>query len=200
METFTTLSCSSGQNAVDSINKSCSKAQLFEEEDFVSDGVLEDHDYSLLFSMSNLSDFSVEIFNYVAGFVARQLLKKIMSEDCREVLTSHQKLSKLVVIKSKGRLVTASRDVINICIKTEETFRRYIKEKGRYKINSSTVTSMISHVLAPFLHKSVFVTLSNHCLDQSFDHNHMLNLIRAVASTYLNLRLFYEGENQYDKP
>ncbi|KAH9633018.1 hypothetical protein HF086_000378 [Spodoptera exigua] len=114
---------------------------------------LDENDGTLqIIDSSQLCEFNNQIVGYIAGFVVRILRKQIKCNACIDSLIARGRLDfhKLMsIIKDKGGLVYASRDVYDICKKTETVFRQNVKQD--FVMTSSNYSKIIITVLKNFV-------------------------------------------------
>jgi hypothetical protein len=144
------------------------------------DGI-DEHRY--LFSDNAVTHFSEEVITYISGFVSKNLGQSIKCEKCVGSLFGEKVnlVNSLIDFKNRGGLTYPSKDVINVCLKTEKLYR--IEDK--IKVNKIKI---IIEVLGYF---------SSH-LGQIFVntfHEHTIFLIRAIVDNYLNTRIKYKCRN-----
>lgn len=90
-----------------------------------------DNDGNFLIDQTELQ-YTHNVIEYIAGFVARKLKKKMLCDQCILVIINNpesiDKLSpaSLLNIKNKGRLTKLSEDVVKICKIAESTFKTNI--------------------------------------------------------------------------
>lgn len=79
-----------------------------------------------------LTEFSLQIIIYIAGFVVRYLKKSLYCEECINALTSdnEEDINILIQIKSYGNLQYPLRSVIKICCEAERVVRFALYESG----------------------------------------------------------------------
>ena len=71
----------------------------------------------------NLTDYVEDIVSYISGFVVKGLKKFVNCSKCLNYLESEESASLLQKRKTFGRLVKASKFVINLCKEGEKFFR-----------------------------------------------------------------------------
>lgn len=83
---------------------------------------INDHNY--LTDVRDISEFSLNIIEYIAGYVVKQLSQTLHCAECVNVLLDKEcKMNSLIYIKNRGALITPSEDVIKICRKCETIIR-----------------------------------------------------------------------------
>lgn len=156
----------------------------------------------LITTLRNLSPYIDEVVTYISGFIIRKLLKnKSMCDTCAPFLTaSSQDMSKytLIEVKTRGRLMYPSRDVIAIARTTDTIIRandsilftqKNIKE---FLITKTFEAISINHVV---FNDNIMI---EHVKNKEILDNHKTQLIKAIIKTYVILRLFDEGKRATD--
>ncbi|KAJ8720540.1 hypothetical protein PYW08_006005 [Mythimna loreyi] len=202
VEYFPILNCSS---AVKNINNTCNGRVL--DENLVMDELMNlesdkksEENVSIMTDLLNNDRCSCnveQIIGYISGWVSRKLCGSLKCEDCRSSLFTNEKLwfHKLVTLKDMGGLCFASHDVFLVCLKSEDTLKKFIIENGPYFRNSHDFKRLQYNILKHFLQSNVFDILSEHSMNQTPILNHRLQLIRAIIQKYLNVRLHHEHKN-----
>lgn len=141
-----------------------------------------------------------QIIAYISGFVVNYLHSKIKCESClHELYADNYDDDDLYLIKTKnkGGLTFPSKDVINICIRTECSIR-CVKSQSlnspnfrKHKIITNTLKSLIGE---NYFEKSV-----NHMFDQSPTDNHIILLTKAIAEKYIDIRFKYFATVENDR-
>uniref|UniRef100_A0A1Y1K320 THAP-type domain-containing protein n=4 Tax=Photinus pyralis TaxID=7054 RepID=A0A1Y1K320_PHOPY len=199
LECFSILHCSSTREstrAVEIINETCFKKTHTDDDLDVYDDIT-DHNYVQL--PGQLTEFTKQIVAYMGGFVVRKLLKKIKCEECIEALTSSVQNVPLIALRDKGGLISPSDDVINICMTSETILKRALEESGgKMLLKKFSCLFLVGKVLKVYLNKPIFIGLSDHVLSHIAIENHVIQLIRAVAESYIVVRLHYVSKRYTD--
>ena len=74
---------------------------------------LDEHSY--VYNASNLTENSVHVVEYIAGFIVFKLNNILKCQDCLSVLLGNFKKKSLIGYKSRGYLQTSSENVVKIC-------------------------------------------------------------------------------------
>lgn len=158
------------------------------------------NDHSYMLDVREISEFSTNVIQYIAGYVVIQLKKKLRCEDCINalILTSREEKNNLISVKSRGGLIQPSEDVIMICRKCEIEIRCIIHTNDRKSISHFNEHYISNKVLTRFINTKVFHNLSQHAYDQPPLENHVLHLTRAVIKKYVKIRLHYIALNTCD--
>lgn len=93
--------------------------------------------HSYVSDVRQISEFSINIVEYIAGYIVMQLKKKLHCEYCVNVLIlkSSEDKNNLISIKNRGGLIQPSEDVITICRKCEIDIRYIIHKSNRVSIS-----------------------------------------------------------------
>lgn len=89
--------------------------------------IIVDHNY--LTDIREISEFSQNVIEYIAGYVVKQLKEKLHCEECLNVLTDIDvNNNNLISVKNirQGTLIQPSKDVITICNKCERIIRHAV--------------------------------------------------------------------------
>lgn len=141
-----------------------------------------------------------QIIAYISGFVVKYLHSKIKCESCLQELYAdnydHNDLY-LIKTKNKGGLIYPSKDVINVCIRTECSIRS-VKSQSlnapkfrKHKIVANTLKSLIG--------QNCFNESVNHMFDQSPTDNHIILLIKSIAEKYVDIRFKHFATIENDR-
>lgn len=187
LEDIPILNCSSVTDPVTAINNS--NITLYREVElepevfsFETDG----------FHLHNLSNFSKEVSLYIAGFVSHTLSSKIKCLVCNGALFGNKEnfLHSFITKKDKGGLTYPSDDVVKICIVTEKFFKLYY-EKHLNKV------VVITNVLKTFINNDqIFSSIDYHKDQNGPLDNHIILLIKAIISTYCDIKINYNCRKQ----
>jgi len=64
-----------------------------------------------------------DVISHIAGFIVKSIKSKITCDICSKMLICETTISSLQKIKSRGKLINASQDVIRLCKIAETSFR-----------------------------------------------------------------------------
>lgn len=150
----------------------------------------QEHDYSFFTVYNNISQFSLEVVKYIAGFVSRRLANVIKCEVCLSNLFGNKQnfLHSFINFKDRGGLIYPSEEVIEICLKTENIFRKELVISPR--VNKTAVEVK---VLNAFLCREVFSYTKTH-VDNPLE-NHNILLTKAIINNYCDIRIKYICRN-----
>lgn len=142
--------------------------------------VEQDHDYKQF--LSRLSPFLNEVTSYIAGFVVKKFLKKVVCNVCYPFLIdcSNHNL-KLIMEKDRNNaLIKPSRDVVEICQEAERIFRFY--NVFLPNINHK-MFNKIKHKI--YQKPNIFDELNVQCKGQQLFNTHRDQIISLAILTYL---------------
>ena len=184
LEEIKILNVSSKKDPIEIINSSLETNLINEKSDFFGmAGPTDSTDHDYVYSPSNLSEFSLTIIEFIAGYVAKQLINILKCEQCISALTTSSPTYEISLIKkkTKGGLKYPSDDLYKVCRMSEKFFR--LKTKINEKnLTKCTVQSLLIEILKSFQHdKNIFSSLNSHMHDTSPLENHAVQLIRAIA-------------------
>lgn len=151
-----------------------------------------DNDGNFIIDQTELQ-YTHNVIEYIAGFVARKLKKKILCNECVLVIISSESIDQssptsLLCVKNKGGLIKPSEDVVNICKVAESTFKSNI---GKISKQGNIIQYLIIKSSAHLKINSLFTAISNHILNQSPLSNHLLQIVNLILKIYLTIRLHH---------
>lgn len=175
LEEISILNCSS---AVERINLSTMRYDVSQENAEEEDEEFDEMNYM------HFSDFSKQSIAYIAGFIVKQLIKKIKCDICVSALVAeqNQSLHKFIIAKSKGGLLYPSGDVIKVC----ETSELFLKDCKCIK-----KCIVINKIMRQFIGTSLFQDINYHQLGEFPASNHITDLMKAIISKYINIRMHH---------
>ncbi|KAG7307177.1 hypothetical protein JYU34_007329 [Plutella xylostella] len=134
-------------------------------------------------------EYKEQVVGYIAGYVARSLLKKIKCTACIESLLAKEKkvFHKFVSVRDEGGLVYASQDTYDICKITEEVLRKYMCVQD-FKMTSIIHAKIMYTVLKKNVGNNNFFAVTTEHICGSL---HQINIIRLVAEKYLMIRCYH---------
>jgi hypothetical protein len=158
----------------------------------------DEHDYADMPNFVQLSPYVDNVVTYIAGFVVRNLLKRLTCEECSHALYSVERLTNsrydLVRVKSRGGLVYASEDVVELCLITERCIRRWKHVTGDNPVSASKIgAALCCAALSEAIDRRLFGCLDEHMFSTESDSNHVAHLMNTISMTYIKCRLHYEG-------
>ena len=128
---------------------------------------------------------------YIAGFVVRQVLRRLSCDVCRASLvtdaiySSHDKSYHLLVLKNNGGLMIPSEGTVKVVRAAERVIRQV--HSGQAKV--SVVIHVVHHEETGTDDVSL---LGEHTGDTQFGiDNHHSNLLKLVVSVFLKIRLHH---------
>lgn len=189
------LNCSS---AVETINATTIRGTLADDADENTElNMSSTRDFDeFCYTLPQTTEFSQQIITYIAGYVVRTLGKTVKCNECISALNINKNhtsdIFDFISFKDKGGLVYPSNDVIQICKVAEIEIREIINKSQNFNIRPSvTKPHIINNILRRFVNSNIFSTIAIHQFDQLPTENHLVNLMKAVASTYIDVRLHY---------
>jgi len=157
-----------------------------------------DHDYADTPNIVTLSKYSENAVTYIAGYVARNVIKRLPCEQCAQALTSYQNdnsdSSTLLQIADRGGLKKPSWDTALICKETEKCYKRIQQQKpptgrGFSALIVSAVTNQVLTRTTP-----IFEQLHEHELETEPEDNHVIQLVKRIVKEYVKIRNYHWGK------
>lgn len=139
------------------------------------------------------------ILYYISGYIVRKIVNLIPCENCGFLLSNSnngysRNYTRLVNMKNRGGLISASDSVFKIVQKTEQLFKYFLNTNKLFSKNINKI--IILHVKRELaLDNSIFPECEN-CTntDVVFDVPHKIQLMSYVCEFYLKIRLFAFGK------
>lgn len=141
-----------------------------------------DHDYISTASITSLTPFIEDVTEYIAGFVVKQIKRKISCAICTQHLEANDTLNLLLLKKDRGKLIKPSKDVVYICTWSEKFIRQ--RQNDIFKPNMKTV--IINNVVQRVF-PYVLLNMNDHILSQEPFDNHKKQLIVCITEHYINV-------------
>ena len=94
--------------------------------------VQSDHDYCDSPNMANLTEYKKAAISYIAGYVAKMVVKQTLCTQCCTALgsTKSTTMSSFLKKKDRGGLFKPTQSVITVCEETERRFQRMLTATG----------------------------------------------------------------------
>lgn len=160
-----------------------------------SDAIVQDNVelFANILNNERLTDSVKQIVGYISGWVAQKLVKVIKCEFCLKLLYTDKQLwfHRLVTVKDMGGLCFSSKDLYEVCLKSEAMIKNYVKEKGLQFTGMYEIERLKTSILKCFLNSSIFHGLNDHSKEQPPTLNHRLQIIRAIIDKYIKVRLHH---------
>lgn len=132
---------------------------------------------------TNVNEYTESVLHYISGFVSKKLCRSIKCDLCVSLLVGEEKDNSLIFTKSRGGLLYASQEVLDIIKKTENLIKPHIKDK----IKPETYYLYIFKFLVEYYSRELIFSTS----DIQHNINHRLLLIKSIIKTYLDIRFRY---------
>ncbi|KYN12118.1 THAP domain-containing protein 9, partial [Trachymyrmex cornetzi] len=116
----------------------------------------------------------------IAGFVIKNIAKSIKCA-CKKLLTNYKSLSSLQEIKNRGKLTSASADVIEICLIAERTFR---------EIEIYETENVKNVLIEKTMERIPLYILDN---KENCTGNHRKFITKKILNMFFDVRLHYES-------
>lgn len=135
-----------------------------------------------------LSQFSENVIEYIAGYVSSALIKRIKCTTCIEALVCLTENKKsLIFYRDKGGLIYPSVNVHKICRRAE----KYIKMFFIQSINKRCTSDfLVSKILSSFVGEKLFPEYEYHQY-YAEETNHIIDLAQSVIKKYVDTRLVF---------
>ena len=164
----------------------------------------DDHSYCEIPTAINLSEFASNVVTYMAGYVARNLSKKLKCMACQLLLLSDGKLvenCKLLSRKDNGGLLVPSDDNITVCVFTERCVRYLCNSSvGKIPRGRNINLSLQIAVIEMTRSMNLFVSANDdHSCSVEGCDNRSTNLTRLVVNEYTNVRFHAVGRLATEK-
>jgi len=148
-------------------------------------------------SHMTLSRFVDNVVAYIAGFVAKTLLKKVSCVECRLALLKTDDSCcypnvDLLMRKDRGGLIFPASNVVAVCKITEMHIRQNTGPNQKPLRGRGINAKIVNSVLAFFVGSAVFDGLSEHDLGNESLSSHRVMLIKLIANEYTLIRLFHQ--------
>lgn len=173
----------------------CSDSFLIDSSEML-DALISDHNYAIM-SSSDLSKSM--ICEYMAGFVARKL-RIITKCDvcCDAIIGTNDDLARyaFLELKQEGGLTIPSDGVVKICKITERLIREISPDLSldlNYLL-SKNIPLRVAICVAGMAGVDLFPSLNEHIFNLPLDNNHINELIKVVAKTYLDIRVHHAAK------
>ncbi|KAL1510058.1 hypothetical protein ABEB36_004713 [Hypothenemus hampei] len=151
------------------------------------------HDYISTFWQ--LSPYLENVVDYIAGYIAKKLSKKIDCLICIQQLLGKE-MPLLSRIKDRGKYYVApSKDVSSICKLAERILKQNSYRLKSTNIKCILVTEIGNKLGIPFNN----IIMDEHVMSQCILDNHRFQLCRLIIDLYLNTRLFHEAKQMSSK-
>lgn len=151
-----------------------------------------DHDHNYIETYLKLSPFIAGVTDYISGFIARKVAKKINWDVCKTFLIDNSNNGLLIKLKDRNNaLVKPSKDVSYI----SKVIEMKIKCKDLKYIFSKNFMNKIYLETKKEVYGSVFSGM-DHVSGQSLFTNHRDQLLTLIISSYVHLKLKSIGKQQ----
>lgn len=175
-----TGTCSALENGIDNLMNNNTHTEFAKPDD-------DDGDDDLIFNAWFCSEYAIDVICYIAGFVARKLIRVIKCNFCSLALVGKTSKSKLQNRKTEGKLISAFQDLIEVCIVSEYVVRTY----RNFFSETQLIPKMVALILSR-IPQHVFGDV-NHMLSKAALTDHRYQLLKAIAEKYCIIRLHHEG-------
>lgn len=177
LEEISILACSSGFNRnEDNENlEECEKSKEIEEHIHKA---ISENNY-LNSSVWDITLYVEDVVSYIAGFVVKAIKTYLACLTSQSLIEDEETHSLLQQQKTYGRLVKASKLVINVCKIAEKFFRFFNKRTGIFSIKKNLIALLINGTLQ-ILPASIYDIFGDHLFDDDPLNNHCHFLITLI--------------------
>ncbi|KAL5239301.1 hypothetical protein ACI65C_006711 [Semiaphis heraclei] len=151
-----------------------------------------EHDYD--YRMPELEEYVTDVVKYTSGFIVRKIKKnKKLCNVCDSMLTveNNENASRLLKLKTRGKLITPTTDVHKICLTTEYIIRMNLNILLTHK-NIKQI--LIVKTMNEICHESTIFNsqlMKTHILNQDPLDNHRSQLLNIIINFYITLRMHH---------
>lgn len=157
-----------------------------------------DYVYSpLFFSSCQISEYSENVVVYIAGFVVKQISKKMLCDKCEESLYGDNSGSNLTFLlrKNNGGLVIPSDDIVRVCRLCESTIRLLLKQNNGVPPKGPVSCIVRKEVMKHLNLSNMFLHLHDHALENEFPENHILRIVKLTIDMYIKIRCHHTAKS-----
>ncbi|CAH1981929.1 unnamed protein product [Acanthoscelides obtectus] len=193
----TILSCGSGREitATDSGDDLTDSKQYLDFEQDVKNNI---STYISSSSAWDLTDYSENVVGYISGFVVKTMKKCVTCTKCSSALESSEVISTLQRVKQYGKLVKASRFVIQLCTAAEKYFRFFHKTTNIFNKNIHNLLETLKINTIKTLPPEILSHFEHHLFDDDPVDGHAVQLIKLILHHYFKLRIHHETAKNMD--
>jgi hypothetical protein len=131
---------------------------------------------------SSLSIVGQNVTAYIAGFVARQLLRSLQCDSCKQALTDSENETLLISIKSRGGLLQPSRELCRLAAAAEQQVRSAAARAVHLHCQ------LVAACVREAVDAGIFSTLR--CTESS-DESHRYFLLQRACESFVRVRVFH---------
>ncbi|CAH0558772.1 unnamed protein product [Brassicogethes aeneus] len=192
LESITILTCGSGRLQKDEVKENGGYEKLLEslQNEIEKEGYLISEGWDLTL-------YSKDIVAYISGFVVRGIKKCVDCPTCLALLVTEESISELQKKKTYGRLVKASKLVIETCRAGEKFFRFFHKTTNIFNQKIENLLQILITKSLQFIPSSVYDDFGDHFYDSHILlDDHVSNLLKSILKIYFNLRIHHLGKQE----
>lgn len=146
--------------------------------------VFEEHSYAASYIYANCNSAYIDdVISYIAGFIVKSIQSKIICNTCSKMLTCESTISSLQQIKSRGKLINASLDVIKLCKIAETSFRCH----DVFKKNETSIIQIVIQDTMAKIPGNLFLN-NDHMFHQGIPGDHRYQIIKYILHKYQETR------------
>jgi len=161
----------------------------------------DEHDYADTPNIVTLSKYCDNTVYYIAGYVARNVLKYLPCPQCAQALTTTENSpsgsSTLLQIADRGGLKKPSFETDLICRETEKCCKRIESQKpttgkGFTALVVGAVTNQVLNKASRTM--PIFPQLHDHELETEAENNHIIDVVKRIAREYVKIKNYHWGK------
>lgn len=152
---------------------------------------LDDNDLDNVLS-STLSEYSLNVIEYISGFVVRQVSCKLSCRECTESLNTGQSVNNsLTKIRDFGNLLMYPSDFVKKISEISEKILKVELSGNSWLSKKYFFDFIVMKICNSFVsfHGDILKTMDNHCYE----------LTKKIVSCYVTIRLKYHAKSYNDK-
>ena len=157
-----------------------------------------EHDYADTPNIVTLSKYTDNAVTYIAGYVARNVIKRLPCDQCAQALTtkSNDNSDSLTLLQTadRGGLTKPSWETALICKEAEKCYKRIQLQKPSTGRGFSAL--IVKAVTEQILTKTalLFPQLHDHELETEPENYHVIELVKRVVKEYVKIRNYHWGK------
>lgn len=148
-----------------------------ENETFDEESSTDNQNHKDYYGKNTNKQYIDSVLEFIAGFIVRSVLRRMRCEDCLSLLIDKKGQSEIIKRISRGGLVNASPEVIQVLKLIEKIFRKeYTMTKGIFGYLLGIIKKQIPETMLPIRHTKELL-------------KHRSMLLHKIIYTYLRLRI-----------
>lgn len=158
-------------------------------------------DFRLAAMLTTSTEWRKDVLQYISGYIARQMMKKLKCSECASALYQASKTtasehsyshhSSLISMKAYGALLTPSPSLLRVITETDKLVREALLRWTT--VDKETSLRITTDVLQK-VGRSVFSSLHSHSCDNhavgALEVDHITGLVQAACSLYMKVFMY----------